>query len=762
MSSSKECDVLIPINAEGFPSYNMDKTSVYDAEAPDEDAAAFGFSWRTLWAYAGPGWLMSIAYVDPGNLESDLQAGAYGGYQLIWVLLGATVMGYFLQVLAARLGVVTGKNLAEVCTDAYPRWASLTLWIMAEIAIVGSDIQEVLGSSIAFQVLFGFPLWLGCLITGFDTFTFLLLHRYGIRKLEAFFVSLIAIMLVCFCANLVRGDVASVDIARGFVPHVERYAVTQAVGIVGAVIMPHNIFLHSALVQSRQVNRYDEYKVREANKYFAIESGIALFVSFLINLAVLAVFAKGFFSLDCTATFEINGLNTACVPGAVAHGASYGPCRLANGGEGMCQAIGLSQAGVALSGMLGDYADIIWAIGLLAAGQSSTMTGTYAGQFVMEGFLNLHIAPWKRVALTRCVSLVPAMTVAILSQRNSGDSDTMDEMLNVLQSIQLPFALLPILNFTSSSDIMGDFVNSKATVISGWILGGLVCVINMYLVITNLEALDLGTPGLTALISVGCLYFGFLLYLMFVGTSGSGAHLSVAAHSPKDKKKTHGPRTTLRFLHDTRAAENKTRKELLGYEPKALRGYMSAGGGGAAAGAGAAAAATQQAIRGSSKAPRFEGTFELYKVELQLYLEDRESWAVVTGDEVRDAADRDLQAVFDKKNRTAKGAILRGLRGCQEDEVNKICAMATAKEMWDTIVADKTERDYSYVALLKAQLYNTKHVKGQTLTEYLATMVRLRQQLSSMGTTHAVDDDEMLRVLTMGVISTCRFAKEHH
>ncbi|KAG7388986.1 hypothetical protein PHYPSEUDO_011449 [Phytophthora pseudosyringae] len=343
-------------------------------------------------------------------------------------------------------------------------------------------------------------------------------------------------MLVCFCANLVRGEVASEDVARGFVPHVESYAVTQAVGIVGAVIMPHNIFLHSALVQSRQVNRHNERKVHEANKYFAIESGIALLVSFLINLAVLAVFAKGFFSPDCSATFAADGgLNTACVPGAVADGDTYGPCQLANGGEGMCQAIGLSQAGVALSGMLGRYSDTIWAIGLLAAGQSSTMTGTYAGQFVMEGFLKLRISPWKRVALTRCVSLVPAMTVAILSQRTPGDSDTMYEMLNVLQSIQLPFALLPILILTSSPAIMGDFVNSKVTVVSGWMLGGLVCVINLYLVFTNLEGLTLGCAGLTTLIGVGCFYVGFLVYLMRVDTGGSNQHArkqSMLQHIP--------------------------------------------------------------------------------------------------------------------------------------------------------------------------------------------------------------------------------------
>ncbi|KAG2814754.1 Metal transporter [Phytophthora cactorum] len=499
---ASELDLLLGDEVEDVASYDaVDKAlalSVGEIQAPDEEPTTRGFSWRTLWAYAGPGWLMSIAYVDPGNLESDLQAGAYAGYQLTWVLFGATAMGLFLQVLAARLGVVTGKNLAEMCTAVYPRWASLTLWIMTEIAIVASDVQEVLGSSIAFQVLFGFPLWVGCLITGFDTFTFLLLHRYGIRKLEAFFVTLIIVMLVCFCANLVRGEVASEDVMRGFVPRVDRYAVTQAVGILGAVIMPHNIFLHSALVQTRQVNRHDGRKVREANKYFAIESGFALLVSFLINLAVLAVFAKGFFSSDCITSYDTDGVNTACVPGAIANGDTYGYCQLASGGE---------------------------------AGQSSTMTGTYAGQFVMEGFLQLHLSPWKRVALTRCVSLVPAMTVAILSQENPADSDHMDELLNVLQSIQLPFALLPVLIFTSSSEIMGDFANSKATVVTGWLLGGLVCVINLYLLFTNLEGLALGVIGLVALGGTCCLYFGFLGYLVRADMTLSAQRARTASSS---------------------------------------------------------------------------------------------------------------------------------------------------------------------------------------------------------------------------------------
>lgn len=375
----------------------------------------------------------------------------------------------------------------------------------------------MLGSAIAFQLLFGFPLWVGCLVTGLDTFTFLLLHRYGIRKLEAFFVALIAVMLACFCLNFVRSGVDARDVAAGFVPHVERYAVTQAVGILGAVIMPHNIFLHSALVQTRRVDPRDARKVREANTYFALEAGGALFVSFLINLAVLGVFAKGFFSPDCTASYDTVGVNSACVPGSGsgADTAVFGPCVLASGEPGQCQAIGLSQAGTAMREMLGGYAEVVWAVGLLAAGQSSTMTGTYAGQFVMEGFLNLRLAPWKRVALTRCVSLVPALAVAMLSQEHPEDSDRLDELLNVLQSIQLPFALLPVLVFTSSPRLMGAaFANSTATVALGWTLGVVVCVINLYLIAANVAGMALGGAGFTLLVGGGAAYFAFLGFLV--------------------------------------------------------------------------------------------------------------------------------------------------------------------------------------------------------------------------------------------------------
>nr|CCA16242.1 Metal Ion (Mn2 iron) Transporter (Nramp) Family put [Albugo laibachii Nc14] len=472
-------------------------------------------SWKTLWAFTGPGWLMSIAYVDPGNLESDLQAGAYAGFQLIWVLFGATVMGFYLQILAVRLGVVTGKNLAEMCTAVYPRWASFTLWIMTEIAIVGSDIQEVLGSAIALQILFQIPLWIGCLITAFDTFTFLLLHRYGIRKLEAFFVFLLAIMLICFCANFYQSRIQVSEIMDGFVPKIRTYAMTQAVGIVGAVIMPHNLFLHSALVRTRKVHHHKVQEVRMANLYFTIEAGVALFVSFLINLAVLGVFSQGFFSPDCLETYKKDRISSSCIPGRTVDGPVFRSCTLSNGISGWCQPIGLSQAGRSLKGMLGDYAEIIWAIGLLAAGQSSTMTGTYAGQFVMEGFLNIRLSPCKRVALTRCVALIPAMVVAILSQYQPQSSDKMDELLNVLQSIQLPFALLPLLVFTSSRNIMGEiFVNNTAIMGIGWIIGLLICVINLYLVLLNLTSLHLDGFTLSGLVVLGCMYFYFLAFLI--------------------------------------------------------------------------------------------------------------------------------------------------------------------------------------------------------------------------------------------------------
>ena len=445
---------------------SMDKSSNRElslkgenVDVPTEEAEGTKcIDFKLLWAYTGPGWLMSIAYLDPGNLEADLQSGAYAGMQLLWMLFWSTVAGLLMQILAVRLGVVTGKNLAQVCRERYSRPTSFILWIMTELAIIGSDIQEVVGSAIAFKLLFGWELWVGCIVTGLDTFTFLLLHILGTRALEAFFAFLIFIMLVCFMVNFAEADPDWISGMNSYgggilfgtaVPTVNDYALVQAVGILGAVIMPHNIYLHSALVTSRNINRHDHKQVELANKYFSIESGVALFVSFLINGAVVAVFSRGFFNRDecarpgwdsTTGVLQNNILtnssdvNLACYPGKERDGChidlqsgNYMSCKTPLGLDGACCGIGLHNAGTALEGFLGGSAKYVWAIGLLAAGQSSTMTGTFAGQFVMEGFLDWKISPWLRVLFTRTVAIGPAIAVGIISSTNA----TAGDILNV-------------------------------------------------------------------------------------------------------------------------------------------------------------------------------------------------------------------------------------------------------------------------------------------------------------------------------------------
>ncbi|KAI8120799.1 Protein Malvolio [Lucilia cuprina] len=266
---------------------------------PESDKV--GFSWRKLWAFTGPGFLMSIAYLDPGNIESDLQSGAVAKYKILWVLLWATVLGLLMQRLAARLGVVTGLHLAEMCYRQYKKVPRFILWIMIEIAIIGSDMQEVIGTAVAIYLLSNkvVPLWGGVLITIIDTFTFLFLDKYGLRKLEFLFGFLITVMAVTFGYEYIVSAPNQGEVMEGmFVPWCKdcnSEVLLQAVGVVGAVIMPHNLYLHSALVKSRDVDRRQPTKVREANYYFFIEASVALFVSFIINLFVVAVFAHGMY-----------------------------------------------------------------------------------------------------------------------------------------------------------------------------------------------------------------------------------------------------------------------------------------------------------------------------------------------------------------------------------------------------------------------------------------------------------------------------------
>lgn len=489
-----------------------------EVDIPETEAVWFSF--RTLWAFTGPGWLMSMAYLDPGNLEADLQQGAYCGYQILWVLFWSTVLGWVLQVMAATLGVVTGRDLATHCRDHFSKPVSIALWVMTELAIIGSDIQEVVGSAIAFKLLFGLPLWAGTLITGLDTFTFLGFHYFGIRKLEAFFCTLIFAMCVCFFINWGYAGSDGEKLMFGWaVPTLNDYVLLQAVATLGAVIMPHNIYLHSALVLSRRVDRDSPAKVREAIKYNAIESALALLVSFFINAAIVVTFAEGFFNKECSSQFDTN---YACVDSRsdipsdnYLSDPSPSSCTSKFDGHGLCANIGLSSAGTALEGFLGKSAKYIWGFGVLASGQASTMTGTYAGQFVMQGFLDIKVAVWVRTMLTRSVALGPAMLVAILTANDSDLADQLGEWLNILQSVQLPFALLPVLMLTNSSTIMGPFKNSTTTKFIGWTSAVVVFGINVYLIVSF--CWDSSNPVPDTAWFRGLVIMFLVIYFLFIG-----------------------------------------------------------------------------------------------------------------------------------------------------------------------------------------------------------------------------------------------------
>ncbi|KAI8576749.1 hypothetical protein K450DRAFT_255393 [Umbelopsis ramanniana AG] len=451
------------------------------AEIDTGDVSDQWFSFKKLWTYAGPGLLMSIAYLDPGNLESDLQAGAIAGYSLLWLLFWAHVTGLLFQILSARLGTVTGKHLAQLIRSHYSRRVSITLYCFTQCAIIGADIMEIVGSAIALRIILNIPLWSGVLLTATDTITFSLVQYYGMRKLEALFMVLIALMAICFWIEMFMSRPEIASIFEGIIlPIIPENSVIQAVGMLGAVVMPHNMFLHSALVQSRDLGKNPTVrKLKEANFYFAIESGLALLVSFLINLAIVVCFGQVFYD-------EHAGSDTTALPG-------------------------LYDAGDVLSKTLGSGARYLWAAGLLAAGQSSTTTGMMAGGFALEGFFRpIFKKAWHRVAITRAVSLVPSMLVSIFAVQHF---DTMGELLNVLQSLCLPTALIPILKLSSSTRVMSaEFQISNVLYTICWILAAIVIGFDIFLFSTYLHAI----PSVWVAIVLGISYLMFLGYLIWL------------------------------------------------------------------------------------------------------------------------------------------------------------------------------------------------------------------------------------------------------
>ncbi|XP_020232276.1 metal transporter Nramp6 isoform X2 [Cajanus cajan] len=412
-------------------------------------------SWKNLFAYMGPGFLVSIAYIDPGNFETDLQSGAQYKYELLWIILVASCAALVIQSMAANLGVVTGKHLAEHCRAEYPRVPNFILWIIAEIAIVACDIPEVIGTAFALNMLFNIPVWIGVLLTGLSTLILLALQQYGVRKLEFLIAFLVFTIAACFMAELGYAKPDAKEVVKGlFVPELKGSGATGlAISLLGAMVMPHNLFLHSALVLSRKIPR-SVRGIKEACNFYMIESAFALMVAFLINVSVISVSGAVCNSSNLNAEDQLS-----------------------------CQDLDLNKASFLLRNVLGKWSSKLFGIALLASGQSSTITGTYAGQYVMQGFLDLRLEPWIRNMLTRCLAIIPSLIVAIVG--GSAGAGKLIIIASMILSFELPFALVPLLKFTSSKTKMGAHVNSTMISAVTWIIGTLIMAINIYYLITG-------------------------------------------------------------------------------------------------------------------------------------------------------------------------------------------------------------------------------------------------------------------------------------
>ena len=401
--------------------------------------------WRRILAFFGPAYLVSVGYMDPGNWATDLQGGSKFGYTLIWVLLMSNLMALLLQNLSARLGIVRGRDLAQANRETYPKYVNLALYILAEVAIAACDLAEVLGMAIGIQLLTGLPLIYAVLITVFDTFLLLLLQRLGMRKMEAFIIALVAIIGLSFLTEIILAKPQLGEVVTGFVPHIpNNEALYIAIGIIGATVMPHNLYLHSALVQTRKIKR-DEKGIRRSLKLNFIDTTIALNLAFFVNAAILVLAASVFFKTGRTDVAEIKTAHQL------------------------------------LDNLLGSkWAPRLFAIALIAAGQSSTVTGTLAGQIVMEGYLRLRINPWIRRLMTRLIAIIPAVVVILINGEDNIDSLLI--LSQVILSLQLGFAIIPLIHFVSDKKTMGVFVIKPLTKILAWLIAAVLVYLNIRMV----------------------------------------------------------------------------------------------------------------------------------------------------------------------------------------------------------------------------------------------------------------------------------------
>jgi len=466
LESKETSDGYVPESAGSQAAYEGHRSleGVHSTVEVPHHQAGFWKQWR---AFVGPAILVSVGYMDPGNWGTDLQGGAQFKYGLLWVVGVASLMAIFMQVISARLGVVTGKDLAQCCRDWYPKWTRWPNWLMSEVAIGACDLAEVLGSAVALNLLFHIPLLWAVIITGFDVLLLLALQRFGMRTIEAVVVLLVATISVCYFIELFvlpQTQPSFLEMGRALVtPHFRQFGMIYvAIGIIGATVMPHNLYLHSALVQSRKLQK-DEPSIRSAIRFNTIDSTVALSIAFFVNAAILVLAATVFF-----------GKESVVIAGGqvVKFSADSDWIRVAY---------------LTLAPLLGaTAASTLFAVALLASGQSSTITGTLAGQVVMEGFMHWRIQPWVRRLITRTLAILPA--VFIIGLR--GDSSVTDllTLSQVVLALQLPFAMFPLLHFTSSRKRMGAWKNGCFLLVTGWASAILITAMDIYGLPDSLKA----------------------------------------------------------------------------------------------------------------------------------------------------------------------------------------------------------------------------------------------------------------------------------
>jgi manganese transport protein len=433
--------------------------------------------WRRVLSFFGPAYLVSVGYMDPGNWATDLAGGSQFGYKLIWVLLMSNMMALLLQSLSARLGIVRGRDLAQANRETYPRYINYALYGLAEIAIAATDLAEILGMAIGLQLLTGLPLIWGVLITVLDTFLFLLLQRLGMRKMEAFIISLVAIIGASFLVEIILAKPDFGEVATGFIPgSLSPSELYIAIGIIGATVMPHNLYLHSALVQTRKIKR-DDGGIKKALKLNFIDSAVALNLAFFVNAAILVLAATVFFKTGRTDVAEIK----------VAH--------------------------ELLQPFLGtELAPILFAVALIASGQSSTITGTLAGQIVMEGYLQLRIAPWVRRLMTRLIAVIPAVIVILVNGEENIDSLLV--LSQVILSLQLGFAVIPLIHFTSDKRSMGKYAIKPFIIILASAIAAVLVYLNIRMVVQQATEYFATSDSMfwkAIIIIAGSLFVGLLL-----------------------------------------------------------------------------------------------------------------------------------------------------------------------------------------------------------------------------------------------------------